>query len=246
MTDQIQPVLQGARSGRALLEASGAVLLLLDHQAGLFQTVTGHLAELPGWLQAAGWGVVSASGLLIGAVGGYFTPLQHTTIARAMTFAAGVLLAVVAVDRMINARGSISLHWTVVGMLCGAAIYSSVNWLLSRRGGQHRKRCGECVEQPKEERQPGSGLAIAAGTFLDGVPEGVVLGLSMLHHGAPVPRLAAFQWPGAGRRFCGLTDPAGTQPLKSRLEDSVMPIRLSKPPGLMTVFLERRRNRFSL
>jgi hypothetical protein len=66
MTDQIEPVLQGARSGGALLEATGAVLLLLD---GLFQTVTGQLAELPGWLQAAGWGVKSASGLLIGAVG---------------------------------------------------------------------------------------------------------------------------------------------------------------------------------
>jgi zinc transporter, ZIP family len=41
------------------------------------------------------------------------------------------------------------------------------------------------VEQPSEEQQPGSGLAIAAGSFLDGVPEGVVLGLSVLHQGAP-------------------------------------------------------------
>jgi hypothetical protein len=53
----------------------------------------GPLVELPGWLQAAGWGLLSASGLLIGAVGGYYTWLQHTTIARVMTFAAGVLLA---------------------------------------------------------------------------------------------------------------------------------------------------------
>ena len=34
MTDQIQPVLQGAESGRALHDAIDAVLLLLDHQAG--------------------------------------------------------------------------------------------------------------------------------------------------------------------------------------------------------------------
>ena len=80
-----------------------------------------------------------------------------------------------------------------MGLLCGAAVFSFVNWLLSRRGAQHRKRCGECVEQPKEEQQPGSGLAIAAGTFLDGVPEGVVLGLGVLHHGAPgLGTVAAF------------------------------------------------------
>lgn len=157
------------------------------------QTVMGALVELPGWLQAAGWGFLSASGLLIGAVGGYFTWLQHTSIARVMTFAAGVLLAVVAVDLVINARGAASLQWTVMGLLGGAAVFSSVNWLLSRRGAQNRKRCGECVEQPKEEQQPGSGLAIAAGTFLDGVPEGVVLGLSVLHQGAPgLGTVAAF------------------------------------------------------
>src|ERR671921_686106 len=150
-----------------------------------YQTTMGLVVELPGWLQSAGWGALSASGLLIGAVGGYYMSLQHTTIARVMTFAAGVLLAVVAVDLVINARGATSLYWTVIGLLCGAAVFSSAYWLLSRRGAQHRKRCGECVEQPKEEQQPGSGLAIAAGTFLDGVPEGLVLGLSVLHHGAP-------------------------------------------------------------
>jgi ZIP family zinc transporter len=149
------------------------------------QTLMGLFVELPSWLQAAGWGLLSASGLLIGAVGGYYTGLQHATIARVMTFAAGVLLAVVAVDLIINARGATSLYSIVTGLLCGAAAFSSVNWLLSRRGAQHRKRCGECVEQPQEEQQPGSGLAIAAGTFLDGVPEGVVLGVSVLHQGAP-------------------------------------------------------------
>ncbi len=167
---------------------------MIDHlQPTLLFQVSGPVAELPGWLQAAGWGLLSASGLLIGAVGGYYAPLGHGTVARAMTFAAGVLLAVVAVDLVIKSRGAASLHWTVAGLLCGAAVFSSVNWLLSRRGARHRKRCGECVEQPAEAEQPGSGLAIAAGTFLDGVPEGVVLGLSVLHHGAPgLGTVAAF------------------------------------------------------
>ncbi len=135
--------------------------------------------------EAAGWGILSASGLLFGAVGGYYTSFRHTNIARTMTFAAGVLLAVVAIDLVINSRSAASLQLMVLGLLSGAALFSSVNWLLSRYGARHRKRCGECDEQPTEEQQPGSGLAIAVGTLLDGVPEGVVLGLNILNQGAP-------------------------------------------------------------
>jgi len=145
------------------------------------------------WLPAAGWSLLAASGLLIGAVGGFYSSRQHASIARAMTFAAGVLLAVVAVDLVINARGAARLHWIVIGMLSGATVFSFVNSLLSSRGAKHRKRCGECVEQPEEAQAPGSGLAIAAGTLLDGVPEGVVLGLSTLHQGSPeLGTVAAF------------------------------------------------------
>jgi ZIP family zinc transporter len=39
-------------------------------------------AELPAWIRAGGWGLISASGLLVGAAGGYYLPLQHTFIAR--------------------------------------------------------------------------------------------------------------------------------------------------------------------
>lgn len=148
--------------------------------------------EVPVWLQAAGWGLLSASGLLIGTVGGYHLSLQHTVVARVMTVSSGILLAVVAVDLVINSRASATLTWTVCGLLGGAAVFSGVNWLLSRYGARHRKRCGECVEQPGEE-QPGSGLAIAAGTFLDGIPEGLVLGLSVLQTGTPgLATVAAF------------------------------------------------------
>jgi ZIP family zinc transporter len=157
------------------------------------QTVIGAVAELPVWLRAAGWGLLSASGLLIGAAGGVYLSMQHTVVARVMTLSAGILLAVVAVDLVIYARASATLTWTVIGLLGGAAVFSSVNWRLSRHGARHRKRCGECVEQPQEDEQPGSGLAIAAGTFLDGVPEGVVLGLSVLNQGTPgVGTVAAF------------------------------------------------------
>jgi ZIP family zinc transporter len=102
-----------------------------------------------------------------------------------MTFSAGILLAIVAVDLVGSARAAVDLQWTVFGLLGGGAVFSTLNGILSRRGAEHRKRCGECVEQPGEDERPGSGVAIAAGTFLDGVPEGVVLGLSVLHMGTP-------------------------------------------------------------
>ena len=153
----------------------------------------GSVTELPALLQAAGWGLLSASGLLIGAVGGYYLSLQHTAVARAMTLSAGVLLAVVAIELVIHARASASLSLTVVGLLSGAAVFSCVNGILSRRGARDRKRCGECVEQPGEDQQPGSGAAIAVGTLLDGVPEGVVLGLSVIQYGTPgIGTVAAF------------------------------------------------------
>ncbi len=95
------------------------------------QTVIGQLDQLPGWLQAGGWGLLSSSGLLVGAVGGYYTRLQHRTIARVMTFASGVLLAVVAVDLVIEARGAASLHWSIVGLLCGGAVHSTENGVVN-------------------------------------------------------------------------------------------------------------------
>jgi ZIP family zinc transporter len=49
------------------------------------------------------------------------------------------------------------------------------NALLARFGAGHRKRCGDCVQQPRESQQPGSGVAIALGNALDGLPEALVL-----------------------------------------------------------------------
>ena len=130
------------------------------------QNVMASVTGSPG-LATSRLGLLSSSGLLIGAIGGYYLSLRHIAISRAMTFSAGILLAVVAVDLIVNARATVSLRWTVVGLLGGAGVQFRKRTAVPTRG-TGSKTLGECVEQPVEEQRPGSGLAIAAGTFLDG------------------------------------------------------------------------------
>jgi ZIP family zinc transporter len=66
-----------------------------------------------------------------------------------------------------------------LSLLLGAAVFSASNALLARFGAAHRKRCGECVQQPAESQQPGSGVAIGLGNALDTAPEAVVLGIAL-------------------------------------------------------------------
>ena len=65
-----------------------------------------------------------------------------------------------------------------LSLLLGAAAFSASNALLARFGAAHRKRCGDCIQQPAESQQPGSGVAIALGNALDAAPEAMVLGVA--------------------------------------------------------------------
>jgi ZIP family zinc transporter len=70
---------------------------------------------------------------------------------------------------------------TAAGFLGGAVVYTAADVALARHGARHRKRSGN--RQPSEAEQSGSGAAIAIGALLDGVPESVVLGVSLLSGG---------------------------------------------------------------
>jgi ZIP family zinc transporter len=136
---------------------------------------------IPRWLSAGLWGWFAGSALLLGAGGGYFLRISSRWIAAVMAFGAGVLISALSLDLMEEACRKGGLLSTAAGFLGGAAAYTAANRFLSRRGARHRKRSG--TQQPEESKHPGSGLAIAVGALLDGIPESIVIGLSIIGGG---------------------------------------------------------------
>jgi ZIP family zinc transporter len=136
----------------------------------------------PTWLQAGFWGFVAGAALLLGATVGYFARVPQRLIAAVMAFGSGVLISALSFELMDEAYRRGGFDSAAFGFLGGAAVYTAANWLLAREGAKHRKRSGG--QQPSEQENEGSGLAIAVGALLDGIPESIVIGLSMLAGGA--------------------------------------------------------------
>ena len=126
------------------------------------------------------WGLVGGSALLIGAAIAYFARLPQRLIAAIMAAGSGVLISAVAFDLMDEAYRRGGFDSTAIGFFGGALVYTGANILVSRAGAKHRKRSGSNPKQSQATAQEGSGLSIAVGAFLDGIPESVVIGVSLL------------------------------------------------------------------
>ncbi|UJW29452.1 ZIP family zinc transporter [Saccharothrix sp. AJ9571] len=133
-------------------------------------------------LAAGGWGLLAGSALLLGALLGYLVRIPAGIVAAIMAFGSGVLLSAVSFELIAEAHERGGLLATAIGALSGAIIYTLANVVLARRGARHRKRSGD--QQPSETEQSGSGTAIALGALLDGVPESMVIGMSLLGGGS--------------------------------------------------------------
>jgi ZIP family zinc transporter len=138
---------------------------------------------MPTWLQAGLWGLLAGSALLVGAAIGYFAHVPQRLIAAIMAFGSGVLISALSFDLMDEAFKRGGFGATAAGFLGGAVVYTVANWYLAKQGAKHRKRSGHDVQQPSESEDNGSGTAIAVGALLDGVPESIVIGLSMIEGG---------------------------------------------------------------
>jgi ZIP family zinc transporter len=122
-------------------------------------------------------GGIAASTLLIGAAIAYFVRVPKSVVAAIMAFGAGVLISALAFELVQEANDAGGLVPTISGFLAGAGLFVLADWLLSRAGGKGRKR--------PEGTGGGtsSGAAIAVGALIDGVPESIVLGLSVTGSG---------------------------------------------------------------
>ena len=136
--------------------------------------------QIPMWLQAGWWGLVAGAALLIGAFVGYRVKVPPRLVAAIMAFGSGVLISALSFELMDEAFKTGGFRATALGFLAGATVYTLANWWLAHGGARHRKRSGG---QPSEAEHGGSGSAIAVGALLDGIPESIVIGLSMLGGG---------------------------------------------------------------
>ncbi|WP_435165954.1 ZIP family metal transporter [Falsirhodobacter sp. 1013] len=135
---------------------------------------------MPIWMQAGLWGLAGASSLLLGAALAYLARFPRRVTTGFMAFGCGVLISAVSYDLIkegFDQAGGMTP--IVLGALAGSVAYTLANWIITRGGGHHRKRSGEHQKKAAQ----GGALAIAAGAFLDGIPESVVLGVGLLDGG---------------------------------------------------------------
>jgi ZIP family zinc transporter len=117
-------------------------------------------------LNALIFGLIASSALVIGGVAGAFWRPPRRLVAVALAFASGALITALATDLFAESFRTGGALLSGIGLLAGAATFVVADGLLDRRmeGG------GGNV----------SGFAILAAVTLDGVPENMALGVSLL------------------------------------------------------------------
>lgn len=128
-------------------------------------------------------GLAAGGALFVGAVIAWVMRVPQVIVASIMAFGSGVLISALAFDLVFEAQQEGGLLATALGFATGALAYVGANTLLDKINARNRRHQGG---------DPGTGLGIALGALLDGIPESAVLGLSMLGgQTVSIPVLAA-------------------------------------------------------
>jgi ZIP family zinc transporter len=124
------------------------------------------------------WGAVAASSLLLGGMAAIWVPIGRRALGLIMAFGAGVLISAVAYELVEEAFETSHGNFEVaLGLAVGAVVFFLGDAWIDHRGGADRKRSGG-------QTADGSGLPIVLGIVLDGIPESLVLGLTVLQAGS--------------------------------------------------------------
>ncbi len=127
---------------------------------------------------AFGWGTLAASSLVIGAVVALLFRIKLPAIGLIMGFGAGVLISAVAFDLIEEAADMTASNGAVIaGVFAGCGVFFGGDLLIDRLGGGDRK-------DATGDQASGSSLGIVLGSVLDGVPESMVIGLTIFQGGA--------------------------------------------------------------
>ena len=115
---------------------------------------------------ALGWGALSASSLVVGAVLGLARQWSVRLIGLVLGFGAGALISAVSFELFEEGASEGSVQSVALGLAAGGLVYFVLDGLIERIGGSRR-----------QDGQAGSALAL--GAFLDGIPEQAVLGIGL-------------------------------------------------------------------
>jgi len=127
---------------------------------------------------AFGWGTLAASSLIIGAIAALRLKIGLRAIGLIMGFGAGVLISAVAFDLVEEAANTQVSRWPVlIGIFAGCGVFFGGDAVIDRLGGADRK-------DATGGQESGNALAIVLGTVLDGIPESMVIGLTIFQGGA--------------------------------------------------------------
>jgi zinc transporter, ZIP family len=120
------------------------------------------------------WGVVGGSSLVIGGAMARRLPLKRRHVGLIMAFGAGVLISAVAYELVHEAfETSAGDGGIALGLLGGSALFFGAEVLIDRLA----------AKQPDSGGPAQTGRALVLGIILDGIPESLVLGLTVLEAG---------------------------------------------------------------
>jgi ZIP family zinc transporter len=126
-------------------------------------------------LEAAFWGSVGGAALVVGAIAGLAIPTAQRVIGLIMAFGSGVLISALAFELTAEAFREGGAGSVALGLAGGAVAFFLGDLAIDRRGGNHRKRSGG--------QQSSTGMPIVMGALMDGIPESVAIGVSLVGGG---------------------------------------------------------------